>query len=692
MESFTRRLIRAASPVLTAAVLAVGCAGESAPAPGAVLGPGLEERIQGLVAAPDGHPPATAGWEPDGISIEASQAAFSFRRGDRTFQMVLTAPDSDTARRSRNFAIAFRGDVEAPVADELAGLVQRRDDGPDPWVTPVPGPPPRWSQSPPDIPTFLLPGLSRTALFQAAILLALALLAVRSRRLVSAARGVAASEWAVLAILTAGGAALRLVGGTRVPGYLNNHGYGVLWQLLRESPPLGYGPHGDGMAAIHGLAMFVLPRTETSIVAVQFACSVLTVPATWAAARVWVRAPGAALAAAAFLAVLPGPVYYALTEVQMVGGALFAVAGLAVFGLAARSSDAVLVLAAAILGAVACQFHPLLMPMPLVLLAFAVVTTDGRRLLASRAAVAFAAPFVLLWAESALTAVFRLGDPGDTASMVSDNLGRVAAVFRPDLGPATPDTGNVFLHAAFTPPVFPFLAAVGVVAALWWRRWTVLVALAAGFGMVFIGMHFGFLNSLRHQVAAQCFFAMACGLGAEAALAWLPATLRRPWVVGGTAGVVCAVSLAVWPGPLGRLYTPQLERRLVMEGLASVPEECTIVWPLRSRAKGFLVEVPRYLDDGTGRDRAWKGLEGPDDVPADRCIVYYRPPECFNFEANSDPTCPDACGGLRRECRDIEDRLSLAPLFVRVLPALADQTQVFMRDELEVGFFSARKL
>ena len=63
--------------------------------------------------------------------------------------------------------------------------------------------------------------------------------------------------------------------------------------------------------------------------------SLLALVATWAAARLWLgRRVG--VWAALVLAVLPTDIFFALTEVHFVPGALFAVGSLALLGLAIR--------------------------------------------------------------------------------------------------------------------------------------------------------------------------------------------------------------------------------------------------------------------------------------------------------------------------------------------------------------------
>ncbi|MBM4395808.1 MAG: hypothetical protein FJ087_08970 [Deltaproteobacteria bacterium] len=532
----------------------------------------------------------------------------------------------------------------------------------------------------------------RTLLVQLELLAGLVLLASRWRTLAAHARHVPRAEWLVVAAISAAGLALRLLGGNRIPGFINGHGYSLVADLL-HSHLAAYDPHLNGLDALHGLSLAVLPRTEASILALQLACSVLAIPACWAFARLFARSPAVGLWAAAVLAVLPYPVSFALTEVHMVPGALFASVTLALAGIACREPepDLPLLIAIALLCAVASQFQPIMLVFPAVVLAFTAADPGGRALLRSPRAWIAAGLLLVLWIEPAWVAVGTVVDQRGPAGGLAANLARWADALVPTLGGAGAAwTGNAFLNARSAPPTFAALALAGVAAALATpgRRLLALAVPASAMLLTVPGMNDRFVNCMRHQLAAAPLWAMLAALALARVQDVASSRLRRGREIAALGGaLLLAASVAAWPGRIGQRFTPQLELDLVREGVRAVPSGCAIVVPFRPPV---VPALPYYVSTEEDLDQCWLRRPVEDAAAlaaAGRCVAYYRPAICYDFGTIAPPHGGVPADGLRPECRDFEAALELDPILVSDVPALPDHVQAFSRESLRIGFF-----
>lgn len=130
---------------------------------------------------------------------------------------------------------------------------------------------------------------------------------------------------------------------------------------------------------------------------------------------------------------------------------------------------------------------------------------------------------------------------------------------------------------------------------------------------------------------------------------------------------------------------------MVAEGLAAVDDGCVVLVP--SFPDGPPAMPPTYLPAASGRPLRW-GVAGSADLPASlagKCLLYYRPAACWDQLDARDPACPGACGGLRRECFDLERGLGVTPLYVRDVSALPDYLQQYSRPTIEIGLFRVSK-
>src|SRR5262249_13741052 len=219
-----------------------------------------------------------------------------------------------------------------------------------------------------------------TEMLEAVLVGALALLASRWKWLRAALHQIPREDARWLLVWSAVGLGLRLLGGVRVPGHINGHGYEYLSTLL-SGPVDGLEFHGNGSYALHQLGFVVLPWNETSVLAVQLVSSVLTIPAIYAVSRLWIGFGDGALAASAIASVLPSFVFYAMTEERLVGGTFFFLVALVALGAAVREGGVVSWAAAGALGAFAASFQPFLLMFPGAAAALLLSRPDGRRAL-----------------------------------------------------------------------------------------------------------------------------------------------------------------------------------------------------------------------------------------------------------------------------------------------------------------------
>jgi len=394
--------------------------------------------------------------------------------------------------------------------------------------------------------------------------------------------------------------------------------------------------------------------------------------------------------------VAPVPVFFGMSEVHQVPGLFFLLLALVACGLAVRERRPAGILAAVLLLAFTAQLYPTLMLAP-VLALLLLWSTEGWSALGRRPG---------FWL-SAGAAVLLLALP---AGLLARRVASGEGIFGPDFlfVLAQPfeailprwsfdfeTVANVWLNPHFTPPLFALGIAAGTAAGLWQRdtRRRVLALLVCGLLCTWVGLVGGRINPARVQLPAAPFFALLLGVGFDRACR-LVAPGRRRWWVAAACVAALAGSLAVWPGLTARLFTPQLERRVFRDGVAAVPDGCVVVWP--EVAPVPAVAAPTYLAAEAGRRLAWIESTAPDldeSIRRAACVAYYRPSLCFDL-AGLDGRRRFASGprGMRAECEAVEDRLILAPTFVRTIAAAPDNRQIVDRPGLEVGFFRVEGL
>ena len=667
-----------------------------------ILPPGLEGMAT-AIAGSDAGTTLEGGWTAGDIEIAPGGMRFAFVRRAARVTLVLEQPGPGHAERTAHFGVrlddpggVLDSGARAGLLRAFAAQVRAHEPGESPWRVEgawVDGRPGHFAgvsmRSAPGeagmagFPT-LFP-VPPTLVFQAVLLAAMLLLAIRWRRWRELARRVPRADWAWIAAWTLAGAALRTWGGVRVPGHINGHGYDLMRHLL-FMPITGNEFHGVGSFALHRLALVLLPRHEYSVVGVQCLLSIATVPAIYAATRLWLRSAAAARGAAAAAAVLPAFAYYAMTEERFVPGVFFLVAATVALGAAVRSRALPDLAAAALLAAVACEFQPFLSLTPIALGFLLLADHDGRAVLRSTRGWLAVALFALLAADAALLHLRSIAEARGPASMVPGVSRTCADALWPSADEFARRGGNVFLNPRFTPPPFALLAVLGVIGAafLRGRRALIVAVVLAAFIFTVPALVPGRMNTARLQLAAQPFYLMLTGAGV-AVLARV--ARRRPAAARlfhPALAAVIALSVAVWPGAIGADFTPQMERRFIASSLPSIKDGCVVVWP---EMVGMLkLPLPVHLSMQAGRAIDWEGLSDTairSTRPA-ACIYYYRPVSCF--DVGGDPVDPLG-GELRDDCARIERAFELAPALLTTLPAVPDNMQVYTRDRLTVGFF-----
>ena len=580
------------------------------------------------------------------------------------------------------------------VLEALRATLEVNDTGTPPWVT-VSRPEPEtasrlWLLRSALVRAGAVPTSWPTFFCEMELLLACLLVAGRARELWrAAAAAIPRSDAAWLLAWMLLGAVLRTLWGIRVPGYINGHGYEQVFQLCAFSPP-GYDYHGNGSYALFGLLFLGLPRSELSIVGITVALSLLTIPGIYALARAGSGDRAAARWAAAAAAILPAFVFYAATEERYVPGIFFLVATLVLLGVAVRTADRILTLAAALLAAVTVQFQPFLFLLPVPAILLLAGTREGRSLMRRPFFWTALAVFGAAAAGTALQHVAHLGSGQKPASDMTLGVRTLASLTA--IGPDS-DTfgGNAVLDPRYSPPPFAVLAGLGIVAWLLRRGsrwWGVSIALS-WLVMTLPGLGVGpRMNMVRLELPGQPFFVLAIGGGVAALERWIERwTPRIPRLPAFLGSAVLLGAVWNWPGPIPSLFTPQRERRFIADNVTRVPDGCTILVPPIPRR--LVTQLPIYLSAEAGLAHSWLRAVNPAEArgPAGPCLVYYRPADCYDLTFWSPAPEEGTAEGRRAECAAFERGLALDPIVTGTIPALPDCGQDFRTAPLEIGFF-----
>lgn len=527
---------------------------------------------------------------------------------------------------------------------------------------------------------YLVAGQPSAELCFAALLLGLISLAWALPELREAGRRIESRDGWWLLAWSAIGLGLRLLGGVRIPAYPNSNGFNMLNNLLASGT--NFGNYGNAPDALFTLVFSVLPRSERTVVVVQLLLSTALVPLCYAVWRSWSGSVQGARWSAAVAAVLPAQVYFGTTEEVLVPATFFLMLAWMSLGLGVRLRVGALLLASIFLAAFAAQFRVNLLIAPPLLLLFVLASGQARAL--ARQPMAWLA--ALLLCALLATSVLHLLDLLTVKGLPRDNrIGiQFEALVAPDrlLRPMTCATcgevGNAFLAPCMVPPTLTALALVGVVA---WRRSgaVVLATLAAALVLTLTGLVAAYMNTVRLQLPAQPFYALLAGEGLAATLALLGGKLDlSPWRRDLAGSALIAASVALWPGPTGQLFAPQLERRVVLDAMATLPDSCTIVY-------ADVGSPPSYLSADQDRHHTWVKSSRVKDLPravGSGCWLYFRSHRCSTVRPKS-PGAPD----LAASCATLERQLQVKPLFVRAILASSDNVDAFSAPQVNVGFY-----
>ncbi|MBW2703585.1 MAG: glycosyltransferase family 39 protein [Deltaproteobacteria bacterium] len=516
---------------------------------------------------------------------------------------------------------------------------------------------------------------------QALIFLGLLLLAFQWRSILDAIQRVARLDWLWLLACSGFFLFLTLLGGSKVPGWINSHGYELLRDVL-QVPPTSPDPHGQAWHALHGLFMFLLPRTEASVLIVQIGMAALCIPLIYALVRILFDRRDLARMSALVLAVLPSFAWYAFSEVRPIPGLTFSLLALCVLGLALRVGRLSSWLSASLLGFVATQFYPVFMLLPLPAL---LLLLNQRRRLGVKLTWRFwtsAALFSSLWLLPVfwISYLLRTGQ-GIVGPDFFWVLARGYHVLLPDFSEFTSFSGNIWFNHRFTPLILTIASVLGLLLALRRRVWHGSLLTIFGLALLFTlpGLVSGGMNPARLQLAAQPFYVILAAAGLIFAADLVP--LRSSVMQLALALLVC-LSLIWHPGPIGQTFTPQLERRLFSQGLEQVPESALVVWP--PHASGGVNPLPTYLFNYKSlRGATLSGGFAKRFATEENSIVYYRPSSCY-LDQN-----------MAFDCAGLEAKLELEPLYLRSLPVRSDYMQDYRKDDkglIEIGFFRLKGL
>jgi hypothetical protein len=736
-----------------------------------VLPPGNEKLATTLIGSHLEQERLPGGWILTDIEIEQKSIKYTFRKDERSFELVLGQPGGEGEARSQNFGVRIeegRGSLSKTEAgvllDFLVSVIRNNDNGPSPWagsstqgISPMPmagsggwaaehstvfsrvlswftgsagthknfariritsdkdggdavgdggGAPGDLAvaravdrvagggRRPLKYPILLkqyetrLP--IRPVLFYQIVFLAAMVLVVTFRRTVADYfRKVSSADWVWLGAWMLAGLALRLLGGIKIPAHINGHGYPHVYAIL-YAPPDKVDFWGVANYSLHGLLQLVIPYGETTVAGVHVFFSVLTIPAIYAVSMLWLRSGSGARAAAAICAVLPSFAYFAASDERYVPGVFFLSTTLIVTGLAIRDGRIRTWATAALLGVFTAQFQPFMRMVPLAILAMVVSDPRGRTSLRGWKPWAATGVLCVLLLDSVLTDLVKVETGQGPARNPFQSLGLFRQLLLPPGAPLGPP-GNTFFDYRLTPPLFSLLAVAGAAYAFANRRALVptLAIMVTALVYTFPGLMLLNVASARLQLQAQPFYILLIGQGVSLISDFLRSR-RLPKVA---ADYVLPVALiagaaAVWPGPAGKVFTPQLERRAIIEGLSAIEDGCRIFWPAMKLKS--TVPMPVYLTLERGRLLDWRQVwntEPPPPVDRTRCMIYYRPAACFDRE----PTAPEddgsGAGGLRYECAELERKMDLKPLFLKRIPARPDAMQQYSRDPIEIGFF-----
>jgi len=651
------------------------------------------------------------GWRLESISIRGSEIRYRFGREGKRLALVLSAPVGPTTHRSKNFNIAVDAPPTAVPAAERKSLVQtvvrlvrRHDTGPSPWkIVKV-----RGSFSPLDRsatrdgpawydlrdPTWML---------QVLLVLVLLGLGIRARWLASQLRAVGWVDGALLGVFSLIGLGLRLLYGLRIPAWINNHGYELLSEVLVR-PRQGADPHGNTYNAVHGLVMTVFPTREWTVVATQMAMSVAIVPLVYLVSRAWLKERRWALWAALVAAVLPVSVYFAASEVRTVSGAFFLLLCLAALAWSIRDPHPVPRFVTAFLAVLTTQVYPILMVVPVVLFLTAWTAPKGRHLFGQPWTWVAAVVGLALYTTGAIRILSQLiwgsGIHGPTYLHTLESFPNLMT----PTGTFSNTACNVFLNHHFTPPLLWLCGLAALVAAFLKRvpRGPVLALGASALLLTLVGLGGGRMNSARIQLPALPLYCLVAGVGLGLLgdqllrLAERLATLsdhlvslkkRRATIALVTTAALVGLSLLLWPGPITLRGTPQLQHRVITEGLARIDRRCAIVHP--SDGTTPIGRLPAYLRDPRGHRFRWLTFSAADirsRLERRQCLVYFRPAACY--ESPPEKNAPIDEHGLVGICHTAERHLTLRPLYTRAVPAIPDNEQRYTRKKLTVGFFT----
>ena len=422
----------------------------------------------------------------------------------------------------------------------------------------------------------------------------------------------------LIATLTAGAAAARLIWGQWGPLHVN--GQGPLW-IRGALEPSVLSVYGPGYFELFTRVAPLGPAPDLAVFAVNALLSALSPALLYATARLTGVERGGALAAAAVLAADVVSIRTAASEgyFSSLVVLVLAVQVSLALGLQAqlrrdRVAACLALGAAGLLASAAARIHaagylPLALS-PLVVLSSA--EPEGRGTRFTRVIVAAAVIGAAVLLTSGQTIMVALSTP-----MASHAVGGLA---RQDWELVLILLAVVLSMRAWAkPPLLPLLGICSLVAMLATQN--------------------SFQQHPLWKLSYQRLFWPGMLLGAA------PLVPRRMQSTGwalASAAAVTALVLVVAPQSVGGPTTEQLEYRFLQETLRAMPPDCTVAGV--NRVGKRIWEIPSYLVPGASAQRTVVHPSDLDAAPGN-CLLYVRSSLCASLEARA------LCDAVEREAR-----------------------------------------
>ncbi len=673
---------------LTLGLAALALAFLTAGAGGLVIGPGQEEEILALFPPESLGEPVAAGHTLERIAIVRDRIELHFTPADTSEPVWVELRAADSGRavfaRTRHFDVRVPPDM--PQSAEVlarwvaASVAARETDSP--WIPSSQAV--RVAPPPPDFHRVALaeaghaeiPRIERLYVRFVIPLLWLALAILGVVKLVAGrcalGRAAAGQTAALLLALFLVALALRLWLPPMGPGDIKNTLLAAYDGWPRGHGYFEVGRYGRAPEGLLAWVFLVLPVRDLSVVMVNLLLACSCVPLLYGLARRLGLPRETALVGALLLVVAPLHVRLSPTTSRYIPLIFLTLLGLQL-SLAWLNERRVHDLAAAVIALVlASQCRPEALALPAIVLLLVVfrgltpTTGQGRAWPLAPAGAIYA--LLLVVPAAPLVSVALAGGPGVSPYVVGS---------RPVFDPAH----NPFLNGAFTPLVWPALAAGGALFGLLAgpRRttaWLILAALFLAGLLATVRVPEGHILNARYHLTALPFLLLLTAHGLTALLA-VAARVRPAPAWASVAVAVAIAALAAGPMPaVTRDTTMNAEYRFLRDNLAKIPDDCVIVHWYPPHDHGLRAQPT--LSRSVGRRHRWLSSEGRlDDLPDDRCLVYWRNGACHG--PRGDAPAPHPC--------ELLDRAAGDAIAEAVLPAVPVREEHYEGDYLKVGLY-----